>query len=159
MTSRRAIPTYGRGVQGYVEVPQQSNGLSRNSAACAWAERRKSECSPTAQARGLRATTLPCFLLQRPQRTRGSVKTGSRFPNAGRVRAVVHREPVGELKSITLSRTPTENTSRIVCSRTAEDARVPAQALVGVDVGLTHIAIESTGRKTYNRGCQLAQLD
>jgi putative transposase len=73
----------------------------------------------------------------------------------GRVRAVVHREPVGELKSITLSRSPTGKYFASCLFEDGEDAPerpavVPAEAVVGVDVGVTHIAIESTGRKTDN---------
>ena len=73
----------------------------------------------------------------------------------GRIEAVVHRELVGELKSITLSKTAT---GKYFAACLFEDDEaipelppiVPADSIVGVDVGLTHIAIESTGRKTDN---------
>jgi putative transposase len=73
----------------------------------------------------------------------------------GDISAVVHREIVGDLKSITLSRT---STGKYFAACLFEDektapelpATIPVEAIVGVDVGLTHIAIESTGRKTEN---------
>lgn len=73
----------------------------------------------------------------------------------GRIGAVVHREPIGALKSITLSKAPT---GKYFAALLFEDAAeppalpetVPEEAIVGVDVGLTHIAIESSGRKTDN---------
>lgn len=73
----------------------------------------------------------------------------------GRIEAVVHRQTLGELKSITLSRTPT---GKYFASCLFEDGQdvpelpkvVPAEAVIGIDVGLTHIAIESNGRKTDN---------
>ena len=73
----------------------------------------------------------------------------------GHIPAVVHREPVGKLKSITLSRTPT---GKYFAACLFEDdaaipelaTTIPQETVVGVDVGLAHIAIESTGRKTAN---------
>lgn len=73
----------------------------------------------------------------------------------GRIAAVVHRELVGELKSITLTKT---STGKYFAACLFEDGKimpelpavVPEAAIVGIDVGLTHVAIESTGRKTAN---------
>ncbi|HEY2532297.1 MAG TPA: RNA-guided endonuclease TnpB family protein, partial [Xanthobacteraceae bacterium] len=73
----------------------------------------------------------------------------------GRIPAVVHRAVAAELKSITLTKTPT---GKYFASCLFEDgevvpklaAVVPADAVVGIDVGLTHVVIESTGCKTGN---------
>jgi putative transposase len=74
---------------------------------------------------------------------------------AGRIMAVAHRALAGELKSITLARTPT---GKYFAACLFEDGEtvpelptvVPAEAIVGIDVGLSHLATESTGRKTGN---------
>jgi putative transposase len=73
----------------------------------------------------------------------------------GRIMAVAQRALAGELKSITLARTPT---GKYFAACLFEDGEivpelptvVPAEAIVGIDVGLSHLAIESTGRKTGN---------
>lgn len=73
----------------------------------------------------------------------------------GRIEAVVHRETTGELKSITVTRTAT---GKYFAACLFEDGEappelptvVPAEAIVGIDVGLTDVAVESTGRKTEN---------
>src|SRR5215475_2630043 len=73
----------------------------------------------------------------------------------GRITAVVHRELIGELKSVTLTKTPT---GKYFAACLFEDgtecpsrqAVVAAEAIVGVDVGLTDVVVESTGRKTSN---------
>jgi putative transposase len=74
---------------------------------------------------------------------------------ADRIQAVVHRQTPGELKSITLSKTPT---GKYFAACRFDDGQekpeppkvVPAEAVVGIDVGLTHIAIASNGNKTDN---------
>ena len=73
----------------------------------------------------------------------------------GDIDAVVHREMTGELKSITVTKTAT---GKYFAACLFEDGEVllelptvvVAQNIVGIDVGLTHIAIESTGRKMDN---------
>jgi putative transposase len=73
----------------------------------------------------------------------------------GHIPAVVHREPAGKLKSITLTK---KTTGKYFAALLFEDdtakpelpAAFPEDSVVGVDVGLTHIAIESNGRKTDN---------
>ncbi|HEY2526745.1 MAG TPA: transposase [Xanthobacteraceae bacterium] len=73
----------------------------------------------------------------------------------GTIEAVVHRELRGKLKSITISRTAT---GKYFAACLFEDEQpvpelpkvIPEDAIVGVDVGLTHIAIESNGQKTEN---------
>jgi putative transposase len=73
----------------------------------------------------------------------------------GPIDAVIHRDLVGDLSSITLEKTAT---GKYVAALLCEDGldvpellqMVPVDAIVGVDVGLTHIAIESSGRKNAN---------
>lgn len=73
----------------------------------------------------------------------------------GVIRATIHREIIGELKSITLSKT---RTGKYFASILVEDgielpelpSVVQAGLVVGIDVGLKHIAIESDGSKTEN---------
>jgi putative transposase len=71
------------------------------------------------------------------------------------IRAVIHREVSGTLKSITVTRTPT---GKYFAALLFEDGLakpepakvVPEEAIVGVDVGLIDLAVESNGRKTAN---------
>jgi putative transposase len=73
----------------------------------------------------------------------------------GKIAAVVHRKVEGKLASITISKS---RTGKYFASLLMEDGTEPPQApatirsdaVVGVDVGLSHIAIESDGRKTAN---------
>jgi putative transposase len=73
----------------------------------------------------------------------------------GRLRAVVHRMPVGRLTSITLTKTAT---GKYFASLLLDDGinapELPAvihqDDVIGVDVGLAHVAIDSDGRKTDN---------
>jgi putative transposase len=73
----------------------------------------------------------------------------------GRIMAVAHRALAGELKSITLARTLTGKYFAACLFDYGETfpelpTVVPAEAIVGIDVGLSHLAIESTGRNTGN---------
>lgn len=73
----------------------------------------------------------------------------------GPIQAVVHRGIAGELKSITLTRTPTGKYFAALLFEDGKDAPelpavVAAEAVVGVDVGLTDVSVESTGHKTDN---------
>lgn len=71
------------------------------------------------------------------------------------IRVNLHRKIEGQLKSITLSRTVT---GQYYASILVEDGQHQAKPItdlnrsevVGVDVGLTHLLIESTGRKEAN---------
>jgi putative transposase len=71
------------------------------------------------------------------------------------IRAVIHREVQGKLKSITVTRTPT---GKYFAALLFEDGKakpapvrgVPEDSIVGVDVGLIDLAVESNGRKTAN---------
>jgi putative transposase len=89
----------------------------------------------------------------------GKIKVGADWITIpklpGRIAAVMHREPVGKLNSITLSRTATgKYFAALLFDDGLEAPGLPTviagDTIVGIDVGLTHIAIESTGRKTDN---------
>ena len=80
-----------------------------------------------------------------------------KIPKCKPIKAKVHREITGKIKSITLTRTPT---GKFYASVLAEDSKPETKpvtdlqdsCIVGVDVGLTDIAITSTGVKTGNPG-------
>jgi putative transposase len=73
----------------------------------------------------------------------------------GCLKAVVHRTPVGRLTSITLTKTAT---GKYFASLLVDDGLkapepplvIPQDDVIGVDVGLAHVAIDSDGRKTDN---------
>ena len=78
-----------------------------------------------------------------------------KVPKCKPIKARIHREIAGTVKSITLSKTPT---GKFYASVLAEDGlseakpitELQSSSIVGVDVGLTDIAITSTGVKTGN---------
>jgi putative transposase len=71
----------------------------------------------------------------------------------GQIRAVVHRVTPGKLRSIRLMKA---RTGKYFAACLYEDETEPptpphvVRDVIGVDVGLAHVAIESTGRKTEN---------
>ena len=85
-------------------------------------------------------------------------KNWVKVPKRKPIKARVHRELTGTVKSITLTKTPTGKFYASVLSVLAEDGKPEAKpiadfqssCIVGVDVGLTDIAIISTGVKTGN---------
>lgn len=78
-----------------------------------------------------------------------------KIPKCSPIKARIHREVVGKIKSITLNKTPT---GKFYASILVEDGKSAPQSItdlksdqiVGVDVGLTDIAITSDGVKTGN---------
>jgi len=68
---------------------------------------------------------------------------------SGRISAVVHRVTSGKLRSITLTKT---RTGKYFAACLFEDETKPpvpphvVRDVIGVDVGLAHVAIDSTGR-------------
>jgi len=71
------------------------------------------------------------------------------------IRAVIHREVQGELKSITVSRTATGKYFAALLFEDGQAKPEPVavldeEAITGVDVGLIDLAAESNGRKTAN---------
>lgn len=75
------------------------------------------------------------------------------LPKIGLVKAVVHREIVGKVKTVTISKT---TTGKYFASVLTENGKpVPAPVIqgdvIGIDLGLTHLAITSDGKKVPNQ--------
>ena len=78
-----------------------------------------------------------------------------KIPKCSKIKAKVHREIIGKVKSITVTRT---TTGKYYASILAEDGLSEAKpisdlnsdSVVGVDVGLSHLAITSKGEKVAN---------
>ncbi|MCW8828378.1 MAG: transposase [Gammaproteobacteria bacterium] len=85
-----------------------------------------------------------------------SVKAGDNWikvPKLGPIKARIHRELSGTLKSITLTRTVTGKYYASLLVEDGVEAPPPLQSVdsvLGVDMGLTHLAIDSNGHKTAN---------
>ena len=86
------------------------------------------------------------------------VKVGDdwiKVPKLGPIKAKVHREVEGSLKSITLTRTVTGKHYASLLFDTEQVVPEPIQCVegskvIGLDMGLSNIAIDSTGRKIIN---------
>lgn len=86
------------------------------------------------------------------------VKAGEdwiKIPKLGEIKARVHRELVGTLKSITLTRTVTGKHYASLLMESGVCAPEPAkhidkEAVLGLDMGITHLVIDSEGRKEVN---------
>ena len=94
------------------------------------------------------------------------VKAGDdwiKVPKLGPIKARMHRQVEGRLKSITLTRTVTGKHYASLLYETEQVAPAPLTAIdaakvVGLDMGLSHLTIDSTGRKVANpRFLKLAQ--
>ena len=74
------------------------------------------------------------------------------LPKMGIVKAVIHREIVGKIKTVTVSRTTTgKYFASILTENGIEIPNVSFDGkILGVDVGLTHLAITSDGSKFDN---------
>ncbi|WP_299311895.1 RNA-guided endonuclease TnpB family protein [uncultured Halomonas sp.] len=87
-----------------------------------------------------------------------SVKAGDdwiKVPKLGPIKARMHRQVEGRLKSITLTRTVTGKHYASLLFDTERAAPAPlkdvdAAKVVGLDMGLSHLVIDSTGRKIAN---------
>ena len=85
-----------------------------------------------------------------------SVSAGDNWikvPKMKPIKARLHRDITGTLKSITLTRTTTGKYYASVLVEDGVEAPAPLQTadtVLGVDMGLTHLAIDSTGRKVAN---------
>ncbi|BCB08481.1 transposase [Vreelandella venusta] len=86
------------------------------------------------------------------------VKSGGtwiKVPKLGRIKARTHRPIEGKLKSITLTRTVTGKHYAALLFETEQDAPellkdLDASSVVGLDMGLSHLVIDSRGHKTAN---------
>lgn len=75
------------------------------------------------------------------------------LPKIGLVRANIHREIVGKVKTVTIS---LDSAGRYWAAILTDDCATPPPVssnghALGIDVGLTHFAVTSTGRKVANR--------
>jgi len=76
-----------------------------------------------------------------------------KVPKMKPIKARIHRELTGKLKSITLSRTVTGKYYASLLVEDGVEVLTPLHAVdtvLGVDMGLTHLAIDSEGNKTAN---------
>ena len=76
-----------------------------------------------------------------------------KIPKLTPIKARLHREITGTLKSITLTRTTTGKYYASVLVEDSMEAPAPlhtVDTVLGVDMGLTHLAIDSEGNKTDN---------
>lgn len=78
-----------------------------------------------------------------------------KVPKIGPIKALIHRQVAGKLKSITLTRTVTGTHYASLLVETGEAFPAPLTALysdavTGLDAGLTHLLVDSRGRKTAN---------
>jgi len=103
----------------------------------------------------------PCFKSKRGKQSSYhcvGVKVGEdwiKVPKLGPIKARMHRQVEGRLKSITLTRTVTGKHYASLLYETEQAAPAPLKAVdaakvVGLDMGLSHLAIDSRGRKTAN---------
>jgi putative transposase len=74
------------------------------------------------------------------------------IPKIGHVKAVVHREIAGTIKTVTISKTPTgKYFAAILTENGLDDPAISFDGkILGIDVGLTHLAITSDGSKFDN---------
>ncbi len=74
------------------------------------------------------------------------------LPKMGHVKAVVHREIVGTIKTVTVSRNQAGRYFASVLTETGIAAPVASfdGKMIGIDVGLTHLAVTSEGSKFDN---------
>jgi len=74
------------------------------------------------------------------------------LPKIGHVKAVVHREIIGVIKTVTISKTPTGKYFASILTENGMDApTIPfGSKVLGVDMGLTHLAITGDGSKFDN---------
>lgn len=75
------------------------------------------------------------------------------LPKIGQVRANIHREVVGKIKTVTIS---LDTAGRYWAAVLADDDAPPSPVseegpALGIDVGLTHFAVTSAGRKVANK--------
>ena len=74
------------------------------------------------------------------------------LPKIGHVKATVHRELSGAIKTVTISKSPSGKYFASILTETGEP--MPAACfegkVIGIDVGLTHLAVTSDGSKFEN---------
>ena len=90
-----------------------------------------------------------------PQRVKVVDGRALYLPKVGEVKAVLHRHLVGTIKTVTVSRTKTGKYYASILCDDEQDAPGPDKHLTeenvtGLDMGLTHLVIASTGEKQSN---------
>ncbi|MCY4364171.1 MAG: transposase [Gammaproteobacteria bacterium] len=93
--------------------------------------------------------------LSYPQRVNVVDGNSLYLPKVGTVRAVLHRELVGKMKTVTVSRSWTGKYYASVLCDDGEPLPAPIgsmdeEAVIGLDMGLSHLAITSDGYKESN---------
>lgn len=90
--------------------------------------------------------------IQYPQGVKTSQGDKVFLPKIGWIKAVIHREIAGKIKTVTISRTTTGKYFASVLTENGIEAPKASfeGKILGVDVGLTHIAITSDGSKFDN---------
>ena len=93
--------------------------------------------------------------LSYPQRVKVVDGDSLYLPKVGNVRAVLHRELVGKIKTVTVSRSWTGKYYASVLCDDGEPLPAPIgcmdeEAVIGLDMGISHLAITSDGYKEAN---------
>lgn len=73
-----------------------------------------------------------------------------KLPKLGHIKAKLHRKFIGQIKSATVSRTPSGKYYISVLAETAHDMLPEAKGQIGLDLGLKDLCITSDGRKYEN---------
>ena len=74
------------------------------------------------------------------------------LPKIGHIKAIIHRDILGDIKTVTISKEPNGHYyAAILTDDHIEAPEVSTQGkILGIDVGLTHIAVTSDGSKFTN---------
>jgi len=77
-----------------------------------------------------------------------------KIPKVGLIQAKIDREPIGSIKTVTISRTPSgKYFASVLCDdglSTPEKLPVTETGTIGIDLGLKHFAVLSTGERVTN---------
>lgn len=77
-----------------------------------------------------------------------------KIPKVGKIKAVISREPIGTIKTVTISRTATgKYFASVLCDNGMElptKAPVTEEGTIGIDLGIKDFAILSTGERIAN---------
>ena len=69
-------------------------------------------------------------------------------PKIGEIKAVFHREITGTIKTVTISKTPSDKFfASIVCDTQVKSCEVPGNKILGIDLGLKDLAIIHDGEE------------
>lgn len=69
-------------------------------------------------------------------------------PKIGEIKAVFHREITGTIKTVTITKTPSDKYfASILCDTDVKDREVPGNKIIGIDLGLKDFAITHDGEE------------